>query len=209
MSVRGGHARGASRQRRCACHDARDDAGRRRRVTVRLVEDLVLGAGVGHLGRAVAAQAGPGLADRLIAEERVGGVGRADRRVARQRVRVQRRVGDLLHRQQRVDQAAGEQRRRQHRAGQLRTEALQVAGREHPAHRVADQHLRQRGVFAARALGEPVHVVDHGLEVGAQHTLAVGAAMPEVVLPEHHRAGRIQPRRDMLVATDVLAVAVT
>jgi hypothetical protein len=86
--------------------------------------------------------------------------------------------------------------------------ALGVAGGDQPAHRVADEHHQRAGMLLARQLHDLVQVVDHLLEVLDQHALAPGLAVADVVGTHDHGSAVHQRRGHVLVAADVLAVAV-
>ncbi|SUI39559.1 Uncharacterised protein [Serratia marcescens] len=53
-----------------------------------------------------------------------------------------------------------------------------------------------------------LHVVDHGVIIFDQHALALRQAVAEMVGAEHPRALRLQRARHVLIAAEVLAVAV-
>ena len=73
---------------------------------------------------------------------------------------------------------------------------------------MADHHDRQARVLLARALDDRVQVVDELLEVLDQHALALGLAVADVIGPDHDRAALDQRLGDVVVAPDVLTVAV-
>jgi hypothetical protein len=83
--------------------------------------------------------------------------------------------------------------------------ALGVAGRDQAAHRVPHH---DHGEVAAHLADDFVEVVHEPLEVLDQRGLALRAAVAHVVGADHLRAARDQRLGDMLIAADVLAVAV-
>ena len=82
---------------------------------------------------------------------------------------------------------------------------LSVPRRDEAAHRVADHDDRQ---VAARVAHHRAQVVDDRLEVLDQRLLPRRAPVPDVIGPDHRRAAGGQRPGDVLVAADVLAVAV-
>ena len=143
-----------------------------------------------------------------VPDELVGLVGAPDVGVTAQGRDVDRRRRDLVE----VGQG-GRLPRAEHRAGEHRCRerlgvALGVAGGDHAAHRVADEHERQVGVLYVGTLHEQVQVVDDPLEVLDQHPLALAAPVADVVVPVDDGAVGGEPLGHPLVAPDVLAVAV-
>ena len=97
------------------------------------------------------------------------------------------------------------ERRRQHEARQPVAEALGVARRDQPAHGVAHQHY---GTVVADVLDQEVEVVHDRREVGDQRSLPIRAAVPYVVQAVHRCAALRESSGHVVVAADVLAVAV-
>jgi hypothetical protein len=150
-----------------------------------------------------------GAAERAVPDEAVGGVGGADPGVARQDGGVDGLVRDRVEREQPVDRAPSAQHRpRQHQPGELGPVLLRVAGGDQAAHGVAHHDERQRAVGRAGLHDDAVHVLDHPGEVLDQHPFARRAAVAAVVQAVDRGAPRAQPLGDVLVAADVLAVAV-
>ena len=85
---------------------------------------------------------------------------------------------------------------------------LRIASGDQPAHRVADQDQRQARVFIARELRDEVEIGGEMLAVDDQRPLAVRAAVAEVVRPVDRGAIGDEPLGDVVVAADVLGVAV-
>src|SRR5207302_11174313 len=102
-----------------------------------------------------------------------------------------------------------DRRTREDEPGQTRPPgALRQARGDQAAHRMPEEDDRQPGVCGLRALDDPPHVVHHVLEVRDENTLARGAAVPEVIGAVHRGPARAERAGDVVVALDVLAVAV-
>jgi hypothetical protein len=149
-----------------------------------------------------------GALEAPVVVERVGPVGLPHRLVAGEDRGVDGDLGQRVERQQGGRAGVAHQRGGDDEAGQAVAVALGVAHGDQAAHRVAHEHEWQAGVRGARAFDQQVQVVDDRVEVGDESGLAVRAPVPDVVEAVDGGAVLAQGRGDVVVAADVLAVAV-
>ncbi|CAL2069268.1 hypothetical protein GPN2_21002 [Streptomyces murinus] len=146
---------------------------------------------------------------RPVPDQRIGGVRGAHRRIAGERARTDRRVRDLRQRQQPPRQLPGaDHRPGEDQRGQFRAVQLRVAGRDQPAHGVADQDQRQPRMRGAGEIGHGTHIGDHVLEVLDQHPLTGRAPVPHMVGRVHGGPVPGEDGGQPVVPARVLAVPV-
>src|SRR5215216_1313188 len=147
--------------------------------------------------------------ERAMPDQGVLAIGPPDLLILGQHAGVDRDRRDDVHAEQRRDPLQGSDHRAgQDQCGQLARVQLGVAGRDHPAHRMPDHRHRQPGVGRLGLADHGVDVLDQRGEVRDQDPLALGTAVPDVVQAIGAPAGIIQRLGDVLVAAEVLAVAV-
>src|SRR5262245_22608973 len=145
-----------------------------------------------------------GALKRPVPDERVVRVRASDLGIPRQRRRIDRDLGDRVHRQQHLDrEVAADGRSREDERRQLSTVLLGVARRDEAAHRVADEHERQAGMIGRRAAPDRVEVGDHVVDGLDERALALRPTVPQMIGRVHRGAVAHQMLRDVGIAPRV------